>query len=210
MNEGLERAKICVKGVLCVNLREQQKIETKARIAKAVYDLSKIYGIENLKVREICKEADISIGTFYNYYDTIQSLIIERIVDVDVQRKSELANLLTDENEVVNMERYIRKQVEDFRSVPTSLLKEVFRIFIFYPEADVLKVNRTAFDIIHGMVSRGQEKGQITKTMEASKMTKLILKLIIGNCFVNCMHPEIFDFSQMLVDEVNEIIRIKD
>ena len=210
MNDGLERAKICVKGVLCVNLREQQKIETKARIAKAVYDLSKIYGIENLKVREICKEADISIGTFYNYYDTIQSLIIERIVDVDVQRKSELANLLTDENEVVNMERYIRKQVEDFRSVPTSLLKEVFRIFIFYPEADVLKVNRTAFDIIHGMVSRGQEKGQITKTMEASKMTKLILKLIIGNCFVNCMHPEIFDFSQMLVDEVNEIIRIKD
>ena len=63
-----------------MNLREQQKIETKARIAKAVYDLSKIYGIENLKVREICKEADVSIGTFYNYYDTIQSIIIERIV----------------------------------------------------------------------------------------------------------------------------------
>ena len=210
MNDGLERVKIDWEGDLHMNLREQQKIETKGRITKAVYELSKIYGIENLKVREICKEADVSIGTFYNYYDTIQSIIIERIVEIDVERKSELANILTDENELVNMEKYIRLQVEDVRRVPPSLLKEVFRIFIFYPEADVLKVNRTAFDIIHGMISRGQEKGQITKSMEAAPMTKLILKLLIGNCFVNCMHPEIFDFSQTLVDEVNGIIRIKD
>ena len=193
-----------------MNLREQQKIETKARIAKAVYDLSKIYGIENLKVREICKEADVSIGTFYNYYDTIQSIIIERIVEVDMERKSQLPSILIDDNEAVNMETYIRLQVENFRNVPTSLLKEVFRIFIFYPEVDVLKVNRTAFDIIYGMISRGQEKNQITKTMEANVMTKMILKLLIGNCFVNCMHNEIFDFSQTLVDEVNEIIRIRD
>lgn len=193
-----------------MNSRELQKQETKLRITEAVRKLSCIYGMENLKVRAICKEADISIGTFYNYYDSIESILVERIVESDRMMKKNIQGLLTNDDEIANIETYIRQQITDFRKVPSSLLKGIFHIFIYRPNFDILEVNRSAFDLMYGMISRGQEKGQIRKTMETSAMTKMILKLIIGNCFVNCMHSENYDFSDTLVDEVKEILRIKE
>lgn len=191
-----------------MNIREQQKIDTKARIVAAVEKLSEIYGIENLKVREICKEATVSIGTFYNYYDSIESLIIDRIVSNDAELKERLQGKMTDENELVNMETYIRFQVGCFRKLPTSLLKEVFRIFIYHPDMEILEVNRTAFDIIYGVIERGKEKGQINNKLETATMTKIVLKLIIGNCFMNCMHSENYDFTQTLVDEAIGVLKV--
>lgn len=188
-------------------VREKKKIETKRKILSAIGKLTEIHGIENLKVRDICKEADISIGTFYNYYDSIESILIDAIADhqdISVQRVNEM---LTSEDEIENAKRLVKHFVGVYRNVPYSLKKEVFRIFIGHPEIKIMEVNRMNYDLINGIIQRGQDKQQISKIMDADSMTKLILKLIIGNCFVNCMRIENYDFSEQLVDEVMVILK---
>lgn len=187
--------------------REQQRKETKHKIINAISKLTAIHGIENLKVREICKEADISIGTFYNYYDSIESIIVDAIASYQETNIQTLKLLLNNEDEIHNIELFLRQQVSAFRNVPYSYKKEIFRVFIVHPEIKIVEVNRTNYDMINAMIIRGQEKGQITTKMDADAMTKLILKVLIGNCFVNCMRPENYEFADQLVDEVMMIAK---
>lgn len=68
--------------------RQKQAIETKLRISEAAMKLLKNTSYDLIKITDICKEANISVGTFYHYfkskdmmikssYHSIDSLIIE-------------------------------------------------------------------------------------------------------------------------------------
>lgn len=74
--------------------RKKQAIETKLRISEAAMKLLKNTSYELIKITDICKEANVSVGTFYHYfeskdmmikssYNSIDSLIIE-----DYEKKS--------------------------------------------------------------------------------------------------------------------------
>lgn len=74
--------------------RQKQAIETRLRISEAAMKLLKNTSYDSIKITDICKEANVSVGTFYHYfeskdimikssYNSIDSLIIE-----DYEKKS--------------------------------------------------------------------------------------------------------------------------
>lgn len=74
--------------------RQKQAIETRLRISEAAMKLLKNTSYDSLKITDICKEANVSVGTFYHYfeskdimikssYNSIDSLILE-----DYEKKS--------------------------------------------------------------------------------------------------------------------------
>lgn len=74
--------------------RQKQAIETKLRISEAAMKLLKNTSYDSIKITDICKEANVSVGAFYHYfkskdmmikysYNSIDSLIIE-----DYKKKS--------------------------------------------------------------------------------------------------------------------------
>lgn len=74
--------------------RQKQAIETRLRISEAAMKLLKNTSYDLIKITDICKEANVSVGTFYHYfeskdmmikssYNSIDSLIIE-----DYEKKS--------------------------------------------------------------------------------------------------------------------------
>lgn len=60
-----------------VTPREQKSQETKAKIFEAVHFILEKYGIKTLTVRNICDQADISTGSFYNFFQNKENLIFE-------------------------------------------------------------------------------------------------------------------------------------
>lgn len=57
--------------------REQRSQQTKEKIFEAVRFILEKYGIKTLTVRNICDQADISTGSFYNFYQNKENLIFE-------------------------------------------------------------------------------------------------------------------------------------
>ncbi len=57
--------------------RQLQALETKQRIFDATMKLGEKYGFEKLNISDICEEAKISIGSFYNYFRSIAAVIQE-------------------------------------------------------------------------------------------------------------------------------------
>lgn len=63
------------------NNRKQQKEITKKKIFTAAINLTNEKGFNNLSIKEIVKEAGVSIGTFYLYFQSKQDIISQIYYD---------------------------------------------------------------------------------------------------------------------------------
>ena len=59
-----------------MNKRQLQSIETKNRILDAVHKLLLHSDLDRIKIRDICKEAGISLGSFYVYFSSKEEAIL--------------------------------------------------------------------------------------------------------------------------------------
>ena len=58
-----------------VGRREKRKLELRARIEDAAYELFKLNGIEETSIEQICIEADVARRTFYGHFPNKHALI---------------------------------------------------------------------------------------------------------------------------------------
>ena len=63
--------------------RAKHAIATKEKLYKTGIRLFKKYGYENITVEDITREAEVSIGTFYRYYESKMALYLEMFVNAE-------------------------------------------------------------------------------------------------------------------------------
>lgn len=63
--------------------RQKQAIETKLRISEAAIKLLKNTSYDLIKITDICKEANVSVGTFYHYFKSKDMMIISSYHSID-------------------------------------------------------------------------------------------------------------------------------
>lgn len=66
-----------------LNTREQKALDKKWHISETAMALFKERGYNSVKVKEICKAANISLGTFYHYFSSKDSIIDETYQIID-------------------------------------------------------------------------------------------------------------------------------
>lgn len=57
--------------------RERKKAATEKRLFDVAMDLFRKQGIDNTSVQQICDHADVAKGTFFNYFDTKEHLLLK-------------------------------------------------------------------------------------------------------------------------------------
>lgn len=77
--------------------RKQQAEETKRHIFDVAFDLLNQRDFENIKVRDIVEAAQVSVGTFYNYYTTKLDVFYETYRLADEYFEGTVAPRLTQE-----------------------------------------------------------------------------------------------------------------
>lgn len=63
--------------------RQQQALDTKLRISEAAMHLFKNTPYELIKINDICKAANVSVGTFYHYFESKDALIKSSYNSID-------------------------------------------------------------------------------------------------------------------------------
>lgn len=76
--------------------RKQQALDTKNKIYESVRILLKNNLMEDIKIEDICKEANVSVGTFYNYFKNKDDILKVGIEKFDAYFEEEVKNIKTD------------------------------------------------------------------------------------------------------------------
>lgn len=61
-----------------VSQKARQAERTKKKLERVALKLFTKQGFDRVSIRDICKEADVSVGTFYHYFESKEHVFLER------------------------------------------------------------------------------------------------------------------------------------
>ncbi|WP_312641489.1 TetR/AcrR family transcriptional regulator [Hydrogenoanaerobacterium sp.] len=152
-----------------------KKSQKRQELIQTIIEVVNRFGYENLTIRDICREASISIGTFYHYFDEKSDVVrilfkgIDDYFEDSVQPtfgNDELENILTFVSEYA---LYCHKSgVAITREISTAPLINTSRNYLS-------SQRRKLSIIIEGVVTRGQQKNQITRELSVAQIAQMVL-----------------------------------
>ena len=148
---------------------------TRGRIISAAWKLFYEQGYEDTTVEDIVFESETSKGSFYHYFEGKDALLGSLSYLFDEKYDELKETIGEDENSfdvLVKLNQELFGMIED--SISISLLSRLLSTqLVTKGEKHLLDRNRVYYKLLKQIVSKGQEKGEITKDMAANEIVKM-------------------------------------
>lgn len=158
--------------------RQIQAVETREKIYHTAYNLMKKTGFHKITIEDICKKADVSIGTFYHYFKSKDDILYEVYQRADnyfkdVLNKMKSSNSL--DQIVEYFQYYARYSEQDSIGFTTHLYSIENKFF--------LKKGRLMQSMLEDIIKQGQEKEEISKEKAPEEIVDLLFLIARGVIF---------------------------
>jgi AcrR family transcriptional regulator len=187
-----------------ITKRQIQAQKTKEKIYSTSVELMEKKGLNNITVEEICKEAGVSVGSFYNCFKA--------------------------KNDILNE---IYKVADDyFLTVVTNGLKtgstndKIVEFFCYYADYNVhrglefvkhlyntsntmfIKKGRPMQMVLRNVIEEGQKNGEITPDMPAEEIVEYLFIAARGVIYDWCLHDGQYDLVEFTRGYIRRLIKI--
>ena len=147
-------------------------------------------GFQGTTVREICAEADIPVGTFYNCYKSKVD-ILRVIYDTGDQY---MQNALAAEDSNRSALEKLRSFVLHYAKLNENTGIDAMRV-LFYPSNEWFSHRRPMQSMVDDIVSRGQANGELRTDMKSAEIVDFIFDIVRGVCYDWCICGGSFDLT---------------
>jgi len=157
---------------------KQKQIKRRSEIIEAAIPLLNSVPFDELSVNDICEAAGISVGSFYHYFTKKSDLLVGLLGLIDDYMETEAFPQLHKDDELENLKifaHYWALHVELNGIERSKLVSSVLPANI-----DHCGQKRSAVNKIEEMVTRGQQKGQITCMYDVATLTEYFLLALRG------------------------------
>jgi len=167
--------------VISSSKRAQKHEELRQRIYDAALALFRRKGIAGATIREIAHEADVGVGTFFNYFDGKEGVLAE----LGRQRQERLEALaadptLTAQSTRARIERIMRALVEEMEDEPT-LTRAVVHAAL--TSQTLFRGERGRFltlvALLAGIIREGQARGEVAADCDAEVAAQLLISTYV-------------------------------
>ena len=169
-------------------LSEEKIRETRDLLFRISNRMIQQKGLESLNIRALCKEAGIAYSSFYQYYDSKDDLITEKIDALDDYILKNRESRLGSENQLDNIREFIRLYAEFSGTRRYQIIREIYRIQLTsYTRKEKLS-GRPFYLLLSDIVQKGIDNGQIRKDLSKEEILEMILSYCKGMTFEWSLH----------------------
>lgn len=190
-------------------IRSQQAEKTKEQISKVIENLLVSRDIKSVSIKEICKEAQVSVGTFYLYFESKEQALLYNYHMADAlfdeisldDTKSPITNLNIIFEEYINM--------VDFNLINNT--KQIYMAHIIYFDEYFFSWDRALTSIVLKLIEEGQEKNLIMNEYTSKEISIKILRFVRGILYDLVIRTKLIDldtWKQESVEDINRYIKI--
>ena len=168
--------------------RDRQRIETRNKVFQAAIDEFNRVGVNNAQVEKIIKAAGVSVGTYYRYFPTKDSIIFELMQQYMDRTATDLAEAkLADQHSLKETLLATTSALFDFLEQEDSpLIREIFALMVKQQQPE--DFDWTAQPFLASIVDKFQQAKDNNETdYDAIRLTRLFFTAIFG--FVTSMNP---------------------
>lgn len=156
-----------------LSLRERKKLETRNRVLDTAIQLFQEQGFEQTSIDEIAARANISRGTFFNYFANKEAVLLE-LAQNELRELGRLVKVkLADQpSAVAKIRRLMQRLVAD--TLPyLRITRYVLLGAMLYP-SDETAFNLRLSDMLIDLVRQAQELGEIHADLDAVEVAHAI------------------------------------
>jgi AcrR family transcriptional regulator len=159
--------------------REEKKAQTRQKITDSAIELFELQGFETTTVQQIADRAEVAKGTFFNYYDSKEDLILE-LQGMIIMR--EIENVFGKPGPVIpRLQAILFEYARRFtmnRSVTRAVLQGIFGSVklreVQCDRCEELRMNLTP------IFESAQQKGEIRSDIPAGTIAQLAVQTYFG------------------------------
>ncbi|WP_028855831.1 TetR/AcrR family transcriptional regulator [Psychrilyobacter atlanticus] len=167
--------------------RQKQAINTRLKIIDAGIDLFKYSDFGDVKIKDICEKANISVGTFYHHFQSKEDVIKVSYEKID--------SLLKDKYKDIKFEdtfKTIYSLIEESSQITISygykLTTHVYSTQLTIDSKYILDENRYLYKCLNETLENGLNKKEIISSLTSKEITDMIMRLTRGVTFDWCLH----------------------
>ncbi|MEW8972686.1 MAG: TetR/AcrR family transcriptional regulator [Tissierellaceae bacterium] len=152
----------------------------KKEIVDIIVNLMDEDGLKNITIKEICEATNISIGAFYHYFKSKDSIADDMYCLMDeffMVNKSTIKNHLSTAEKVIDFVNHFGMYVEEWGFYANLF---IMRSSIQNTTKKIYKSKREIYKILEEIIQEGIEKGDFRVEIEPSELTTMIFVIIRG------------------------------
>ena len=185
----------------------EQGINTKTKIIETAIGLAAKYGIEGLTIRDICKNANISIGAFYHHFRSKEELMDESFVIYDQALELNLKKY-SDKDPVEALKGILLDQTDFVINIPKKLIIEYYKAILSAANKGAVNTQRNYYKSVYHYVARAQENHLFKQKYSIEYITEFYIKFVRGNIIDWCLHDFSYNILKQTSNEIDLITKI--
>lgn len=183
------------------NSNDTEQKTTKQKISEKAFQLFKQYGYDNVSVRQIASELDITTGALYYHFKNKADILINR----------------TETNEDIIRLKAYDSSISTRKGQILSLFTNLIAEFILYEGPEILtirmlvrdlNINRSQSlqDTLKDLVSEALKEKELSSEYSPETITNSILYTFRGIAYCWATEREQFDLKSVLNSELSKVL----
>ncbi|HFJ9459057.1 TPA: TetR/AcrR family transcriptional regulator [Bacillus cereus] len=155
--------------------RKQQALQTQNNIFLVFLNLTKKKEIKNITIEDICKKANISIGTFYHYFSSKEDIYQKLFQQIEENLNEELESITqhtTIQKTILNFFQCIAKYTTKLE-LHINLLNDFNKKIFAYEPSLIYKT-------LNNFVNQGRFEKELTNDMSVEEITTYLFTVARG------------------------------
>lgn len=180
---------------------QKKSDRTRQRLTEAALSMMAEKGYQGVTIRDICVRADVSVGTFYRYFETKTDVLREMYAAGDALMQTEnpaLADRTWTERIMAFVTKYARLNID------TGL--DGLRV-LYNPENTWFTQMRPMQRKLSELFSGAQTAGELTDNVSVEEMTELFFVCMRGICYDWCISNGSYDLEERMKRQMTLIFR---
>lgn len=184
--------------------RHEQAAQTKNRIFNKANELFSEKGFNNVTIRDICKEANIAVGTFYLHYQSKHDILYSLYKRADELIEEKQIFEQADLNSVQKILELIRIQlsIADLFHVQSEAVKQLYSYQLESDNEYFLSEDRQFYIQLARAIDEGKAKDEIRKDITTHDICWRLLRFSRGIIFDWCLHDCNYDVVEFGTEEI--------
>ena len=186
--------------------RQLQAEQTKRHIFRAALHLLELQDFESITVRDIVREAGVSIGSFYNAYGSKLDVFYETFRVADEHFENDVRPMLTQDTSAEKILFFFREYAR-YNSVetPISLTK-----ILYNPNNPYFRRSgdRGMLPILTQLVRQALEDGEFQSDKPAEEAAQFLMVCVRGVVYDWCLANGAYNLTQRVEEYVGYLLRV--
>lgn len=191
-----------------LNKKQQQSLETRKKLEKGIQLAVQELGVNHLKVKDVCRYAEVSVGAFYKCYKSKEDMLIAYFSSIDEYYAGVKQKILNSNNIIENLEVFIIEYATYCQLNPIERSKSIIKSRLYGGNYSYYSgQGREMFLILSTIIEKGQKQDLFIETKSVYELSEFIIIILRGFSYDHCIYDGKYNLKDRITKEIPFILK---